>query len=160
MAEADLSAALRDPQVLEGARTCLDETARRGSTVEERAAALAWLQTAARDEHQVAGVQALRRRPPEPRPGAGRRPRRNGGTRRHGSATPTAVPHAPPLQVEALRRQQQRILHRSALIDHVLAAETRRGGPLTMGEALAELLAEITEAAHTIGTLLQDAQRA
>ena len=28
--------------------------------------------------------------------------------------------------VDALRRQQQRILHRSALIDYVLAAETAR----------------------------------
>ena len=64
----------------------------------------------------------------------------------------------PPLpQVDALRRQQQRILHRSALIDYVLAAEKRGGGPLTMGDALAELLADITEAARTIGTLLQTA---
>jgi hypothetical protein len=54
MAEADLSTALRDPQVLEGARMCLAETANRGSTVEERDAASAWLQAAARDEHQAA----------------------------------------------------------------------------------------------------------
>jgi len=60
-------------------------------------------------------------------------------------------------QVEALRRQQQRILHRTALIDYVLAAETRGGGPLTMGDALAELLADITEAARAVGTLLQTA---
>ena len=67
------------------------------------------------------------------------------------------APDAPPPlpQVEALRRQQQRILHRSALIDYVPAAETRGGGPLTMGDALAELLADITEAARTIGALLQ-----
>jgi hypothetical protein len=52
---------------------------------------------------------------------------------------------------------QQRILHRSALIDYRLAAEKRGGGPPTMGDALAELLADITEAAHTIGTLLQTA---
>jgi hypothetical protein len=39
----------------------------------------------------------------------------------------------------------------------VLAAERQRGQTLTMGEALAELLADITEAAHTIGTLLQTA---
>jgi hypothetical protein len=57
--------------------------------------------------------------------------------------------------VDALRRQQQRILHRSALIDYVLANEKRSGDPLTMGDALAELLADITEAARTIGTLLQ-----
>ena len=55
-----------------------------------------------------------------------------------------------------MRRQLQRILHRTALIDYVLAAETRGSGPLTMGDALAELLADITEAARTIGTILQD----
>jgi hypothetical protein len=42
-----------------------------------------------------------------------------------------------------------------ALIDHVLAAETWGSEPLTMGDALAELLADITEAARTIGTILQ-----
>jgi hypothetical protein len=36
MAAADLSTALRDPQLLEIARTCLAETASRGSTAEER----------------------------------------------------------------------------------------------------------------------------
>ena len=62
-------------------------------------------------------------------------------------------------QVDALRRQQQRILHRSALIDYVLAAEKRSGDSLTMGDALAELLADITDAARTIGTLLQTTNR-
>ena len=72
MADADCtSAPLRDPQALEGARTCLEDTASRGSTAEEREAARAWLQQAARAEHQVAEVQALRRRPPGARPGAG-----------------------------------------------------------------------------------------
>ena len=61
---------------------------------------------------------------------------------------------APLPQLDALRRQQQRILHRSRLIDYVLAAEKRGGAPLTMGDALAELLADITEAARTTGTLL------
>jgi hypothetical protein len=56
-------------------------------------------------------------------------------------------------QVHALRRQQQCI--RSALIDYVFAAERRGGETLTMGDALAELLADITEAARTIGTRLQ-----
>ena len=84
------------------------------------------------------------------------------GAHRNGSATPTtatASPHAPaPLtQLDALRRQQRRILHRSALIDYVLAAERQSGQTLTMGDALAELLADITEAARTIGTLLQTA---
>jgi hypothetical protein len=43
------------------------EDASRGSTVQEREAALAWLEHAARDEHQVARVQAAR-------PPAGRTP--------------------------------------------------------------------------------------
>ena len=58
-------------------------------------------------------------------------------------------------QVDALRRQQPRILHRSALIDCALAAERQSGQTLTMGDALAELLADITDAARAIGTLLQ-----
>jgi hypothetical protein len=57
-------------------------------------------------------------------------------------------------QLDALTRQQQRIFHRSTLIDYVIAAETRGGQPLTLGDALAELLADITEAARTIGTIL------
>ena len=133
----------------------------------EREAAVTWLEHAARDEHQAAQVQALRRRPPGPRPGAGRHPVHHGanGSRRNGRSRTTSSPATAPTnipvldvaagaQVEALRRQQQRILHRSALVDYVLAAETRGGGPLTMGDALAELLADITEAARTIGTLL------
>ena len=59
------------------------------------------------------------------------------------------------IHVDALH-QQQRILHRTVLIDYLLAAERRGGGPLTMGDALAELLADITEAARTIGALLQN----
>ena len=39
----------------------------------------------------------------------------------------------------------------------MLAAEKRGGESLTMGDALAELLADITEAAATIGTILQTA---
>jgi hypothetical protein len=39
----------------------------------------------------------------------------------------------------------------------VLAAEKQGGQTLTMGDALAELLADITEAARTIGTILQQA---
>jgi hypothetical protein len=53
MAEADLTTALRDPQVLEIARTSLTETASRGSTLEERDAAIAWLEDAQRAEWQV-----------------------------------------------------------------------------------------------------------
>jgi hypothetical protein len=36
-----------------------------------------------------------------------------------------------------------------------MPAEKRGGEPLTMGDALAELLADISEAARTIGTILQ-----
>ena len=50
MADAECSPALRDRALLEEARTCLAETAGRGSTFEEREAALVWLQEAARDE--------------------------------------------------------------------------------------------------------------
>jgi hypothetical protein len=56
MADADCTPALRDPQILEGARTCLAETADRGSSVEEREAAVVWLQEAARDERQQAAA--------------------------------------------------------------------------------------------------------
>jgi hypothetical protein len=63
----------------------------------------------------------------------------------------------PRTQLDALRCQQQRILHRSALIDYVLAAEQRGGDTLTMGDALAELLADLTEAARPIGTIPQTA---
>ena len=121
----------------------------------------AWLQEAAYDEHQVARVQASRRRANAPTASLhARRPTAH-GAHRNGSATLTTAiaDHAPALltQLEALRRQQQRILHRSALIDYVLAAEKRGGEPLVMGDALAELLADITEAARTIGTILQTA---
>ena len=58
-----------------------------------------------------------------------------------------------------VRRQQQRILHHSALIDYVLAAERQSGQTLTIGDALTELLADITEAARTIGTFLQTKNR-
>ena len=110
------------------------------------------LEEAARDEHQVAhpGVTPAGRTPTG---AVGRRQQWQGDT-----LDAHTVP-APLTPVEALRRQQ-RILHRSAVIDYVLAAETRGGGPLTMGDALAELLADVTEAARTIGILLQDVQRA
>jgi hypothetical protein len=41
----------------------------------------------------------------------------------------------------------------------VAAAETGGGGPLTMGDALAELLADITEAPRTVGRLVVRALR-
>ena len=101
------------------------------STAQEREAAVAWLEAAARDEHQVARLQATRQ-PAVRRPRAVRRPTRND------AATPTTVTasshaSAPLAQLEALRRQQSCILHSSALIDYVLAAERRGGDPLTDG---------------------------
>jgi len=36
-------------------------------------------------------------------------------------------------QLDALERQQQRILHRTKVIDYVLAAERRNGATLTLG---------------------------
>jgi hypothetical protein len=121
---------------------------------------VAWLEDVARDDRQVARVP-VSRRPAARRPAPVRRVPTN-GAHRHGAATPTTptpAPHvsAPLLQVDALRRQQQRILHRSALIGFVLAAERQSGQTLTMGDALAEILADIAEAARTIGTLLQTA---
>jgi hypothetical protein len=179
LAETDLTPAWRAPQLLEAARTSLEDTASRGSTAEERAAAAAWLTTAARDEHQVEGVVAtetdMRRlqpaaaTPPVSAPGArkarvhARRPSRTGahhnGAHRNRAATLTAVLPDPPSpasldHVDALRRQQQRILHRTELLNYVLTVEKRSGAPLTMGDALAELLADIAEAARTIGTIL------
>jgi hypothetical protein len=41
----------------------------------------------------------------------------------------------------------------------VLTAEQRNGARLTLGDALTELLTDISEAARTIGTILQPARR-
>jgi hypothetical protein len=62
-------------------------------------------------------------------------------------------------QVDALTRQHQRILHRASLIDYVLAAEKQAGQTLTLGDALAELVADITDAARAIGAIVQQAIR-
>ena len=56
-------------------------------------------------------------------------------------------------QVDALTQQQQRILRRSVVIDCALKAEAP--DPPTMREAIADLLADITVAARTMGTILQ-----
>ena len=47
--------------------------------------------------------------------------------------------------------------HRSALIYYELPPDKQGGQTLTLGEALGELLADITEAARTIGAILQQA---
>jgi hypothetical protein len=138
-------------------------------TTEEREAAIRWLEDATQDKTSI-DVPATTRPTVTAHTRSAlvhpRRPSRNGSG---GRATVTrAKPVAPAKttlrpphadvsldQVDALMHQQQRILHRSALIEYVLAAEKRGGEPLTMGDALAELLADITEAARTIGTLLQ-----
>ncbi len=53
MGEAEVMAALRDVAVVDQARTCLADTASRGSTAEEGEAADAWLIHARRDEQRV-----------------------------------------------------------------------------------------------------------
>jgi hypothetical protein len=61
--------------------------------------------------------------------------------------------------IEALERQQQRIVHRTALVEYVLTAEQRNGARLTLGDALTELLTDVSEAARTIGTILRPVPR-
>ena len=41
------------------------------------------------------------------------------------------------------------------MIGYVLAAEQRNGARLTLGDALAELLQDITDAARAIGVIVQ-----
>jgi hypothetical protein len=166
MVEADVTAALRDADVVAQARTCLADTASRGSTDEEREAAEAWLVHALRDDQQVAQFHqriSVRRPAATARVAIRAGTRHGGGTVKRPAATP-ATPGPPPAvfahdQLDTLTRQQQRILHRSALIDYVLTAERQSGQTLTMGDALVELLADITEAACTIGTIPQTAGR-
>lgn len=170
--ETDLVAALQDPTVVAEARTLLAASADRGSTRQERAAAETWLVQALRDERPNArlsrGPTAGRRtKTPAPKAGA-----KAAGRPKHGtppaSPTPGRPQHpvrvrdepapstraAPGLPLDALERQQQRILHRTQVIDYVLVAEQRNGATLTLGDALAELLDDISDAARTIGTIL------
>jgi hypothetical protein len=58
-------------------------------------------------------------------------------------------------QVQALTEQQQRIERRSLILGCAVATVD----PVPLREALAELLADITEAARTIGRLVQQATR-
>jgi hypothetical protein len=150
-------------------RRYLEQSTSRGVTTQERESAMRWLEDAVKDD-QIAGARPAVTPHTRPAPVHPRRPSRNGtGSRATVTrAKPVAPARTTPLrpqaavsldQVDALRRQQQRIVHRSALISYVLAAETRGGQLLTLGEALAELLADITEAARTMGTILQAASR-
>lgn len=178
MVEADVTAALREADLVAQARRYLEQSVSRGVTPKERDAALAWLQDAVSDEQATdepvesapaplatpATASDLQEPPRRSEPVRGRPVRvqhtkrtRTGATPRPPHVSPTRVPpHAAVAldQVDELTRQQQRILHRSTLIDYVLAAEKQGGQPLTLGDALAELLADITEAARTIGTIL------
>jgi hypothetical protein len=54
----------------------------------------------------------------------------------------------------ARRYAKQCIVHRTKVIDYVLAAEQRKGRIVTLGDALTELLTDISEAARTIDTIL------
>jgi hypothetical protein len=141
MVEADVTATLRDGDVVEQARTCLADTTSRGSTAEERGGAEAWLVHALRDEHQV---EQFHQRTSVRQPAATR-------------ATPGPLPAVFARdQLDVLTSQQQRILP-SQCVDRLRdAAETRGGQPLALGDALGELLADITEAARTIGTIKND----
>ena len=99
---------------------------------------------AARPRNATRRSRGWRRRPATNTRSRGcRRSRRPAARRPEAVRRPTATPAltataprpprplspraAPLLQVDALRRQQQRILHRSALIDYVLTAEKRGG---------------------------------
>ena len=72
---------------------------------------------------------------------------------------PPLPPALPIAQLDALERQQQRILHRTQVIDYILVAEQRNGATLTLGDPLAEFLQDINEAARTIGMILRPTSR-
>jgi hypothetical protein len=99
-------------------------------------------------------VAVPQRVPVRPRPHTGA-----DGLAKPSAATPP--PHAAWFrdQVDALTRQQQRILHRTQLVEYVLVMEQRHGATLALADALTELLADISEAARTSATILQQAAR-
>jgi hypothetical protein len=170
MVETDLTTALRNPQALERARTCLEDTAGRGSTAEERAAAVAWLTVAARDEHQVeAKPVAVTPRVSTSRPrkarGPARRPTRTAVTR-HGAATsttntsrPDAAPRPPAAlspaactrdQMDGCGRLHRRIRVRADVIRRLLEPETTHDDLL---DIVLELLVDIRADAEALDTL-------
>jgi hypothetical protein len=50
-------------------------------------------------------------------------------------------------------------VHRTALLEYVLTAEQRNRARLTLGDALTELLTDVSEAARTISTILRPVPR-
>lgn len=121
------------------------------SSSEKRAAAENWLADALRDDPPRAPRLVER-------PHVGRRRRTpNRPSRSENRSRPAAASRPPALpiaQLELLERQQQRILHRTQVIGYILVAEQRNGATLTLGEAVAEFLRDISEAARTSGTIL------
>jgi hypothetical protein len=149
--KSDLAAALHDAAVIAEARTVLAQSARRGSTAEEREAADTWL------------AQAPHLPPRGPKPSANGRPRlgpteanaRSHGRRHKSAPTPVARPGLALEHIHALTAQQQRIERRTLVLG--CAVGTVDAAPLR--EALTDLLADITEAARTIGRIVSQATR-
>jgi hypothetical protein len=187
-AELDVAAALGKADTLTQARACLAESAERGSTAQERDAALEWLdhalgeqpvrewprqpaQLEARDApHSVDASREVSGQPSAACDVAGLRSNAVGHVRtrvskngRSATVSPTRhtrspSPPAPGFaleRVEALTREQQRIERRSLILGCVVT--TLDAAPLR--EALADLVADIAEAARTIGRLVQQATR-
>lgn len=128
------------------APSALAASAQRGSTHEERAAAKTWCET------NLHARLRLVDRPRRSTKTASKRPGRpNSGSR----PAVVPLPSSPIAQLDALERQQQRILHGKTLTEYVLAAEQRTGAGLTLGDALAELVRDINGATRTIGTTMR-----
>ena len=183
LAEIDVTVALHDAEAIDQARTCLAATAGRGSTPEERDAAEAWLRDVHREAQQGAWPEPRAPKDQVPAPAAaplapaparappprGRRPGHAEG--RHPPTAPAVRPARPvrrmgsgaapsPLAPRAVRRPDTpATAHSPSQRAYRLRVRRRKrsGQTLTMGEALTELLADITEAARTIGRLLQPA---
>src|SRR5262245_51877792 len=123
---AALLAALHDEAVMETARAALTESATRGSTVEERTAAEAWLERARREDQPITRAPqpaaTVRKAAAVPTPRSARpanrpvkRPRATPGPTINRKPHDRTSPHAAIAhdQIDALTREQRRILHRS-----------------------------------------------
>ena len=167
----DVGAMLRDEEAVTVARTCLEDTESRGGTMGERDAAMAWLDRALREESPVERVEppsivAPAVETPRPRRVSvrARHVARKTNSRVSGRlmAAVRRVSPAPcvglaPEQLHVLVQQQQRILRRSMVIAGAAKADAL--DPPMLREVIAEFLGDITEAARTIGTILQQAPR-